>query len=64
MATITITFEDTPDGGAFISSDPSLDELLAKTDTPESITTAECCAMQCWLLLRREGDEQPAGPAH
>lgn len=51
---LTITLEDLPDGGVFISGDPSLKDLCARATTPAKLTSAEGYAMQAWIALQVE----------
>ena len=46
---LTITLEDLPNGGVFITSDPSLAELCKRAKTPGKMTCAEGYAMQAWI---------------
>ncbi len=57
MAKLTITIEDTPDGGVFIAGDPSLEELCARAANPSQRSSAEGYAMVAWFALRQAAEE-------
>ena len=57
MAKLTITIEDTPDGGVFIAGDPSLEELCARAATPDKQSSAEGYAMVAWVALRGAAEQ-------
>ena len=57
MPKITVTMEDTPDGGVFITFDPSVGELLDRAATPDECTQAEGYAFEVLAKIREVADE-------
>ena len=57
MRKITVTMEDTTDGGVFITFDPSVQELLARAAKPDRCTAAEGYAFEVLTAIRRVADE-------
>lgn len=57
MAKLTITIEDTPDGGVFITGDPSMEELCALAASPDELSSAQGYAMTAWIALRNAAEQ-------
>lgn len=60
MAKLTITIEDTPDGGVLITGDASLDDLCERAKRPDTMTSADGYAMIAWIALRQEAQRAAA----
>lgn len=56
MKKLTITIEDTADGGVFITGEPSLEVLVERAAVPHQLTSAEGYAMTAWLALRQAAE--------
>jgi hypothetical protein len=56
MAKHTITIEDLPDGGVYITSDPSLEELVALCATPDKMTSADGYAAAVHTAIKYESN--------
>lgn len=53
---ITVTMEDTADGGVFITFDPSVAVLLARAARPDQCTAAEGYAFEVLTTIKRVAD--------
>ena len=56
MRKITVTMEDTEDGGVFISFDPSVGDLLERAAKPDQCTAAEGYAFEVLITIKRVAD--------
>lgn len=54
MAKHTITIEDLPDGGVWITSDPSIDEVAQLCRTPDRMTSADGYAAVVHAAIQHE----------
>jgi hypothetical protein len=57
VAKHTITIEDLPDGsGVWITSDPSIDEVVELCRRPEKMTSADGYAARVHIAIQQESD--------
>lgn len=55
MAKHTITIEDMPDGRVRVVSDPPIDEVRKRCETPSKMTSADGYAAEAHVAIQRAG---------